>query len=98
MASALTAVLKALANPHRRRIYQIVCRRASGRHPGITIEEICRVSGMKQPAVSRGVMVLARAGLVRRTQVRWWVHCTPSRDGLAVLARFVRDPGTYPPE
>lgn len=98
MASVLTSILKALANPNRRRIYQIICRRASGRDRGITIEEICRVTGMKQPAVSRGVMFLARAGLIQRTPARWWVHCTPSRNGLAVLAKFVRDPGAYPSE
>jgi DNA-binding IclR family transcriptional regulator len=98
MSSALTTILKALANINRRRVYQIICRRASGRDRGITIEEICRASGMKQPAVSHCVAHLARAGLVRRTKARWWVHCTPSRDGLAALAKFVRDPGAYPSE
>jgi DNA-binding transcriptional ArsR family regulator len=98
MGTSVTAVLKALSNPNRRKVYQIICRRGADGRKGITIEQICKAAGMKQPAVSHHVARLAAAGLVSRTKARWWVHCAPSRDGLDALARFSRDPASFPLE
>ncbi len=91
----LDAVLKALSNPRRRRIYQLVWRHGR-RGPGVSIGEICRRGRLKQPAVSHHVACLARAGLVERRKDRWWVRCRPAQAGLAALARFARNPGLDP--
>ncbi len=94
---AVTRVLKALSNPNRRKVYQIICRQAGRRRDGgVTIDRICGLSGMKQPAVSHHVARLAAAGLVLRRKSGWYVHCAPVPGGLAALRRFARDPAGYP--
>jgi DNA-binding transcriptional ArsR family regulator len=95
--AGVTALLKALANPNRKKVYQVIFRRGRG-NGGITIERICRAARMKQPAVSHHVARLAAAGLVARRKEGWWVYCSPDREGLAALARFVRNPGRFAPE
>lgn len=94
---ALTRILKALSNPNRRRIYQIICRKGAGRTRDLTIDEIRRRSGLKQAAVSLHVKRLAAAGLVLRRKTGWYVHCAPAPGGLAALLRFARDPAGFPP-
>jgi ArsR family transcriptional regulator len=88
------SVFKALSNPNRLTVYQIICRRGA-KAPGITIEQICAAAKMKQPAVSHHVARLAAAGLVDRTKSRWWVHCSPSQEGLDLLRRFSKEPADY---
>lgn len=96
--ASLIAVFKALSNPNRCRVYQLICRAGGKRRKGFTIEQICKETGMKQPAVSHHVARLTAAGLVDRTKARWWVHCTPSPDGLKMLSQFARDPASFPAE
>ena len=94
----ITELLKALANPGRRRVYQVICRASHRRRRGITVEAICRVTGLKQPAVSHHIARLASVGLIARTRLRYWVLCTPKPQGLAPLRRFFRDPAAFPVE
>jgi DNA-binding transcriptional ArsR family regulator len=89
---------KALSNPNRLRVFQIVCRVAAKQKKGPTIEQICAAAKMKQPAVSHHVARLAAAGLIDRVKDRWWVHCSPSADTLALLARFAKDPAGFDPD
>ena len=96
--AGIAAVFKALSNPNRLAVYQIVCRAAQKKAKGLTIEGICKEAGMKQPAVSHHVAHLERAGLIDRTKDRWWVHCTPSAQGLALLARFSKSPAEFSDE
>ncbi|MBI2931904.1 MAG: winged helix-turn-helix transcriptional regulator [Planctomycetes bacterium] len=99
MMARITELLKALANPGRRRVYQVICRASHRRRGrGITVEAICRITGLKQPAVSHHIARLASVGLIERKRRRYWVLCTPSKEGLVPLRRFVRDPAGYPVE
>jgi ArsR family transcriptional regulator len=93
--SAITRVLKALTNPNRRRVFQLICRHGS-RREGVTIERIRRAAGMKQPAVSHHVARLAEAGLILRRKTGWYVCCAPAPEGLAALRRFSRNPAAFP--
>ena len=93
--AGINAVLKALSNPSRRRVYQLICR-AARQKKGITIEALCKATGFKQPSVSHHVSRLADAGLVVRRRARWWVHCLPAGDGLDVLGQFVKNPAVFP--
>ena len=93
-----TVVFKALANPNRQKVYQVICRTGSNGHKGITIEQICHKTGMKQPAVSHYVACLVSAGLIERHKSRWWVYCKPTPDGLIGVTRFVHNPGGFPLE
>ena len=96
--ASLTAIFKALSNPNRRTVYTVICQGAGKRRKGITIEDICKRTGMKQPAVSHHVAKLAAAGLIDRVKDRWWVHCSPSPAGMEEILRFARNPGLYPPQ
>ena len=93
--SAITAVFKALSNPNRLAVFKVVGKAAKRSKKGLTIEQICRETGMKQPAVSHHVAHLERAGLIARTKSRWWVHCRPTADGLGAVARFCKDPASF---
>jgi ArsR family transcriptional regulator len=90
---SLAAIFKALSNPNRLRVYQIVCRRAGDE--GITIDRLAAAAKMKQPAVSHHVARLAAAGLVERRKSRWWVHCTPGAAARKALERFCADPAGF---
>jgi DNA-binding transcriptional ArsR family regulator len=92
---AITGVFKALSNPNRLTVFQVICRAARRVKKGLTIEQICKETGMKQPAVSHHVAHLERAGLITRTKSRWWVHCTPAQEGVERAARFCSDPAGY---
>lgn len=94
--SPVDAILKALSNPNRRRVYQVICREGRKSRRGISIGQICRGARMKQPAVSHHVARLTRAGLIERDKRRWWVYCRPAPGALAALARFLRNPATFP--
>ena len=91
----ITEVFKALSNPNRLRVFQVVCHAARRSKKGLTIEQICRETKMKQPAVSHHVAHLERAGLIDRAKDRWWVHCTPTAEGMATVARFCKDPAGF---
>lgn len=93
---ALTRLFKALSNPRRRAIYQIICRPEGRRGKGMPLERIRRLTGMKQPVVSHHVARLTAAGLVRRRKEGWRVYCTPDPAARKLLARFARGPESFP--
>jgi len=93
--AGVAAVFRALSNPNRLKVYQQICKAAARAKKGITIEQICSALKMKQPAVSHHVAGLAAAGLIDRVKDRWWVHCAPSAEGLALIARFAKDPAGF---
>jgi DNA-binding transcriptional ArsR family regulator len=96
--AGIAAVFKALSNPNRLAVFQIICRAAEKKPKGLTIEEICKEARMKQPAVSHHVAHLERAGLIDRTKDRWWVHCTPNEETLRRLAAFAKGPADFAEE
>ena len=92
---AITGVFKALSNPNRLQVFQVICKAARRVKKGLTIEQICKETAMKQPAVSHHVAHLERAGLITRAKSRWWVHCTPAKEGVERVAKFLGDPAAY---
>lgn len=93
--AGVVSIFKALSNPNRLIVYQIICRKGV-KGAGITIEQICDAAKMKQPAVSHHVARLAAAGLVDRKKDQWWVHCSPSAEALELMRRFSKDPAEFP--
>jgi ArsR family transcriptional regulator len=93
--AGVVSIFKALSNPNRLIVYQIICRKGA-KGTGITIEQICAAAKMKQPAVSHHVARLAAAGLVDRKKSQWWVHCSPSASALEQMRRFSKDPADFP--
>lgn len=77
------AILVALADPTRRRIFERVRRRSC------TVGELARAHGISQPAVSQHLGVLRKARLVgvRAEGTRRYYHATPQ--GLAELRAWL---------
>jgi len=88
----LNALFKALANPGRRRVFQVICRGSRRQRRGLTVDQIGRATGLKQPSVSHHLARLAEVGLITRTRTRTWVHCAPRAEGLRPLRTCVRNP------
>lgn len=84
----LDQVFSALADPTRRAILQ-----ALTRHPS-TINEIARPFPVSLNAISKHIMVLERAGLVRRERKgrehHCWIDPRPLRDANAWLEHYRR--------
>ena len=95
--AGVVSIFKALSNPNRLIVYQIICRKGA-KGTGITIEQICAAAKMKQPAVSHHVARLAAAGLVDRKKSQWWVHCSPSAAALELMRRLWKDPADFKDE
>jgi ubiquinone/menaquinone biosynthesis C-methylase UbiE/DNA-binding HxlR family transcriptional regulator len=78
------AVLKAVAEPTRLRILQLL---ASGE---LHVKDLTRVLGQSQPRISRHLKLLAEAGLVQRAPEGSWVYFRLAEDGHGVaLARQI---------
>jgi DNA-binding transcriptional ArsR family regulator len=97
-ALSLHVIFKTLANAGRRRVFQVICKGSGRAGQGLTVEQICRETGYKQPAVSHHIARLTVAGLITRTRDRYWVHCSPRRKGLDPLRRFLQNPALFPAE
>lgn len=80
---AYEAVLAALANPTRRRLYERIRRRPH------TVGELAGIARISQPAVSQHLQVLSRARLVTHRRVGTQRHFRPRIDGLDELRRFI---------
>src|SRR5688572_28480288 len=85
---ALTATLNALADPTRR---AILARLARGE---ATVGDLVGPSGKSQPAISKHLKVLERAGLITRTREAQRRPCRLDTRRLEELARWL---GTYRP-
>src|SRR4030095_7891975 len=89
--AGVVSIFKALSNPNRLIVYQIICRKGV-KGQGTTIEQICAAAKMKQPAVSHHVARLAAAGLVDRQKAQWggpW--SSPPRDAPRLAAAGLVD-------
>jgi DNA-binding transcriptional ArsR family regulator len=84
----LDAIFAALANPTRR---AIVARLSSGE---ASVTDLTQPFGMSQPAVSKHLRVLERAGLVTRARQAQWRLCRleagPLAEGIRWLERYRR--------
>ena len=85
-AAKLDSIFSALADPTRRAILQVLARRPA------TIKEIARPFPVSLNAISKHLMVLERAGLLRREIIGREHHCriegSPFRDANAWLEHY----------
>ena len=89
----LAVVFKALADPNRLAIFELVRERGSGVH---TLEEaensiskIAREFDLSLSTVSHHLKELRNAGLIRCEKHRQTVHCTPVPEALEAIAGFL---------
>jgi DNA-binding transcriptional ArsR family regulator len=77
-------ILKSLADPTRRALYERLSR--SGE---LTVGGLTAGAGISQPAVSQHLAVLKHAGLVRERRQGRVNHYSATRDGLAPLTNWL---------
>lgn len=89
----LAAVFKALADPNRLAIFELVRERGSGVH---TVEEaensiskIAREFDLSLSTVSHHLKELRNAGLIHCEKHGQTVYCTPAQDALEAIATFL---------
>src|SRR5919198_4965628 len=84
-AAATAALFKALADPHRVRIVNLL---ASSPDP-VCVCEFTGPLGLSQPTVSHHLKKLVQAGLIDREQRGTWAYYSLRRDALGGLAAAV---------
>jgi DNA-binding transcriptional ArsR family regulator len=85
-----TAVFGALSDPTRRAIFERLCR--NGEH---TVWMLTDHAGVSQPAVSKHLGVLKRAGLVRHRREGRETHYAGRPEGLEPLADWMEIYAAY---
>jgi DNA-binding transcriptional ArsR family regulator len=89
-AADVTAVMRALADPTRRAVFERV---AGGEE--ITVAELTRGSGVTQGAISQHLKALKQAGLVAERPEGRNVFYRAQPEGLAPLADWMSHYGTF---
>ena len=82
----LDSTFHALADPTRRAIFERLCRKGDQ-----TVKALTEHAGISQPAVSKHLGVLKRAGLVRDRQDGRQTHYSAQPGALAPLADWTRE-------
>ena len=77
-AEATAQVFKALSDPARVRIVNLLARKPEA----VCVCELTPVVGLSQPTVSHHLKKLVQAGLLQREQRGVWAYYTLDRDGL----------------
>jgi DNA-binding transcriptional ArsR family regulator len=85
MAKAHDALFRTLADPTRRAIFERLCRDGEQ-----TVSALTARAGVSQPAVSKHLLVLKRAGLVRDRQEGRQTHYSAQLGALAPLIDWTR--------
>jgi DNA-binding transcriptional ArsR family regulator len=89
-AAALSAVMRALADPTRRAVFE----RVVGADE-ITVAELTRGSGVTQGAISQHLKALKQAGLVVERPAGRNVHYRAQPEGLAPLVDWMSHYGVF---
>jgi DNA-binding transcriptional ArsR family regulator len=89
-AAAIDTVMRALADPTRRAVFERVVRSDE-----ITVAELTRGSGVTQGAISQHLKALKRAGLVAERPEGRHVHYRAEPQGLAPLVDWMGHYGVF---
>jgi ArsR family transcriptional regulator, arsenate/arsenite/antimonite-responsive transcriptional repressor len=84
-AEATAAVFKALSDPARVRIVNLLARNPEA----VCVCELTPAIGLSQPTVSHHLKKLVQAGLLEREQRGVWAYYTLDREGLERAARVL---------
>lgn len=90
MSEAHDILFRTLADPTRRALFERLCREGDQ-----TVAALTAGAGVSQPAVSKHLGVLKRAGLVRDRPEGRQTHYSARRDALAPLADWTRQMSTF---
>jgi len=89
--------LKALADPTRRRIVELLrakgscsCKLVSADDPGLCVCDLETKLGLTQPTITHHVQILRDAGLVSTRKLGRWVYCRRNEKALDRLGAWLR--------
>ena len=85
-----TAVFKILSDPTRRSVFERL-----SRHGELTVRALTDHSGVSQPAVSKHLKLLKRAGLVRHRRAGRQTHYSAQPQALAPLIEWMSHYATF---
>jgi ArsR family transcriptional regulator len=88
-ASAIANVFKALSDPHRVRIVNMLANTGAE----VCVCDITDEIGLSQPTISHHLKKLTNVGLLNRTQRGVWAYYSIRRDALDRLGRVVETTG-----
>ncbi|HET7103582.1 MAG TPA: metalloregulator ArsR/SmtB family transcription factor [Terracidiphilus sp.] len=83
-------VFRALADPRRRAIFEELTRQGEQ-----TVHALTRYVGVTQPAVSKHLTVLKRAGLVKHRRAGRETHYSARPDALSPMVDWLHDYGVF---
>jgi ArsR family transcriptional regulator len=93
----LEAQLKALADPTRRRIVELLrnkgccsCDLVSAADPGLCICDLEGALKLSQPTITHHVQVLREAGLISTRKIGRWLYCRRDEEALDRLGEWLR--------
>src|SRR5215207_6709756 len=86
MPNARDVLFRTLADPTRRTIFERLCRKGEQ-----TVGALTAQAGISQPAVSKHLAVLKRAGLVRDRHQGRQTHYSPRLEALAPLTDWTTE-------
>jgi DNA-binding transcriptional ArsR family regulator len=90
METQADCLFSALADPTRRAIFERLCRDGD-----LTVRALTAQAGVSQPAVSKHLGVLKRAGLVRDRHEGRQTHYSANREALKPLAGWMNEYGAF---
>ena len=89
--------LRALADPTRRQIIELLkrrgccsCDQVSALDPGLCICDLESVLSLSQPTITHHIQVLREAGLITTWKIGRWVYCRRKEDALDRLGEWLR--------
>jgi len=96
-ADRLEQQLKALADPTRRRIVELLrrkgccsCELISAADPGLCLCDLESQLGLSQPTITHHVQVLREAGLIATRKLGRWLYCRRNEEALDRLSDRLR--------
>lgn len=94
---ALEQQLRALADPTRRRILELLkqkgccsCAQVSAADPGLCVCDLESALSLSQPTITHHIQVLREAGLVSTWKIGRWLYCRRSEGALDRLSAWLR--------
>jgi ArsR family transcriptional regulator len=96
--SLLEQQLKALADPTRRQIVELLKRRGccscdevSASDPGLCVCDLEGGLQLSQPTISHHIQVLREAGLIETQKIGRWLYCKRNEQALDRLAAWLKE-------
>jgi len=95
---ALELQLRALADPARRRILELLkqkgccsCAQVSAADPGLCVCDLESALLLSQPTITHHIQVLREAGLVSTWKIGRWLYCRRREEALDQLSIWLRE-------